>query len=192
MYTRQQLSDMTIRPVTHDSGSRYPCDPAHLASYRQYVRIRPSWLVYPSEAMQELVACNSEARRREDFSHRELTAMVCLSASVKIAATGSWTPDVIIKMFADLDLVFFNGRLLGNVYVRWDNTEREISGETVYVGSNRASIRLNSYRIFRMRRVYTSFKLMVATMLHEMCVSEHPLLVHPVTPLARAVQFWPH
>ena len=191
-YTRQQLSHLTRRPVTHGRGARYPCDPAHLASYRQPIRLRPHWLVYPSEAMQELVACNSETRRREDFSRSELDAMNRLSAVVECAATGSWTPDVIVKMFADLDLVFFNGRLLGNVYVRWDNVRRENFGETAYCDFNRALIRLHSKGIFRVRRVYTSFKLMFSTMLHEMCVSKHPRIVHPVTPIARTVQCLPH
>lgn len=28
-------------------------------------------------------------------------------------------PDIIVKAFADLDLVFFDGRLRGNVCVQW-------------------------------------------------------------------------
>ena len=34
-----------------------------------------------------------------------------------------WTPDLMIKMIPDIDLVFFGGRLLGNVIVKWADTE---------------------------------------------------------------------
>ena len=34
-----------------------------------------------------------------------------------------WSPDHIIKMFADLDCIFFSGYLLGNVLVGWNDVE---------------------------------------------------------------------
>jgi len=76
-------------------------------------------------------------------------------------------------MFADLDIVFFDGYLLGNTCVEWVKLgvhHRAIWGQSVYASPRQRKIELNAERIFLLANsAITPGKGMWSTMLHEMC-----------------------
>lgn len=85
---------------------------------------------------------------------------------------GEWTPDVPIKAFRDLDTVFFQGRLCGNVKVGWVSGKEfrpDAIGETVYRFNGHSKIKLDAdYHIFESENPW---KKMWQVLLHEMVVS---------------------
>lgn len=169
--TRQNrvLAEMAFEPIEVDTGTYYPCYEEDLAAYRRFPSPNRQRLVSAIEATNEIVHRNTELRRREDFDRDEWAAMERLTSGVNKAARSRYTPDLIIKMFADLDLVFFNGRLLGNVIIKWHVIGPRIFGDTGPKRVNQAGIRLNPDEIFI--RSDNAFQRMFGTMLHEMCVS---------------------
>lgn len=172
MLTRQDLFRLAFYPAHTDFGTPYPCDPQHLASYRQLPGPNRQRQVSALEAMQELVSRNSELRCRGEFRRSERAAMKRLTAGVEQSAELGWGPDLIVKMFADLDLVFFNGKLLGNVCIFWQILSPIVVGDTLRLPGNQARIRLNPQQMFLSPHVESPFKAMFSAMLHEMCVSE--------------------
>lgn len=92
-----------------------------------------------------------------------------------------WKPDIVIKAFADLDIVFFDGKLHDMTTIRWHtarwwNTEenspyghRRNKGVTDYLGNQRAAIHLNAWTIFLDSS--DAKVAMWSTVLHEMVVS---------------------
>lgn len=67
------------------------------------------------EATIELVRHNKETRK---VPPRESAAIERLIEYILDAEENGYGPDVIVKAFADLDLVFFDERLRGNVCVQ--------------------------------------------------------------------------
>jgi len=60
--------------------------------------------------------------RFSSLSSVELDARHRIRNAVEyIDGLNGWTPDLLIKMVPDIDLVFFGGCLLGNVLVEWAN-----------------------------------------------------------------------
>lgn len=173
---RERLYRLAYEPVRVDTGTAYECDPRHLAYYHRHPGPNRQRLVSGEQATLEIVRRNSDTRREEDVGRKEWEAMGRLSEAVKQAATtnSNWGPDLIVKMFADLDLVFFNGRLLGNVLVRWHDLDRNVLGVTTTgVGRrNQTSIKLSPYANLYQKATDSPFRSMFSTMLHEMCVSD--------------------
>ena len=169
--TRQRLYQLAFQPVHNETGTPYPCDPQHLATYRRLPGPNLQRQVRVTEAALEIVNRNSEYRRREDFGHSEWGAMKRVTDGVSQSAESGWGPDLIIKMFADLDLIFFHGKLLGNVLVRWRVLEPGVLGSTKPFEGNQAGIQLNPKMVFDFQRSESPFQMMFGTMLHEMCVS---------------------
>ena len=112
-----------------------------------------------------------------NLSRSEYNAITCLESVVLAVFANrlSWTPDLIIKAFCDLDRVFFLGKLRGHVYVKWRSSSSfarrpsstYIFGQTIALGGGKAELRLNTDAIFASTRL-SAFKEMWRTMLHEM------------------------
>ena len=93
------------------------------------------------------------------------------------ARQGSWSPDVAIKAFCDLDTVFFRGRLRGHVCVTWATQEAfyqmpgsHCFGHTVSLGQGKALIQLNAHDLL-LEGAYNGGRPIsqtFATLLHEM------------------------
>ena len=93
-----------------------------------------------------------------------------------------WYADLILKMFGDIDLVFFDGYLLGNTELCWEGQEwfgskgygRSRAYTSIFPGG-KARITLNAdVLLTQVRRRYNidiSFEQIWATTLHEMIVS---------------------
>lgn len=89
----------------------------------------------------------------------------------------NWGPDLIIKMFADLDLVFFKGKLLGDAVVGWRDISMDRYAECWSLPHGQARINLNRAPLcMRLPGDAPEFFQMFGTMLHEMCVSKIPSL----------------
>ena len=172
---------MSKRPVQVHSGTLYPCSPQQLASYRHIRGPNRQRRVHAEQATREIVLRNSENRRESDFEQTEWEAMERLSRGVEQSRATGWSPDIIIKMFADLDLVFFNGALLGNITLCWREMEPDLFGLTSSRPGNQADIMLNPLSILLRRGVYSNpFCQMFQTTLHEMCVRQNAFPLFPL------------
>ena len=171
MRERRRLYENAFRPVEVHSGTPYPCNSQDLASYRRIRGPNRQRLVRAEPATQEIVDHNSESRREPDFGRLEWEAMGRIAEGVSQSTERGWDPDLIIKMFADLDLVFFKGALLGNITLRWREMGRNVFGVTSSRHGNQADIALNPLTILLTGGFYQSpFRQMFSTLLHEMCV----------------------
>lgn len=135
-----------------------------------------------TEATADLVSHNDPLKRH--VCHAEMAAEARLQEACHWAHSHPWLPDLMIKMFADIDLVFYGGYLLGNVGIKWVDDEkarRKVGYEAgcrEYSRCTRgrrgqAKIRLNSNRLLMGTADGTdlSFNKMWETTLHEMVVS---------------------
>lgn len=111
---------------------------------------------------------------------REAAALGRLQDELEDVKQICWGPDIIIKMFADLDLVFFGGWLYGNVIVqRVEEAELPRAwGKTTPVGGNhdydRVLISLNADHILGCSK---PFRQMMETTLHGMVHAYEKVLV---------------
>ncbi|KAI9816596.1 MAG: hypothetical protein M1827_001728 [Pycnora praestabilis] len=111
--------------------------------------------------------------------------VAALDRLTALSQVGRWGPDVVIKTFDDLDLVFFRGKLRGNIYLRWTSPQptsserrdqRHSLGTTwsyrSLAGCPRIAIELSSEILTRQEM---SLRDVWSTLLHEMC---HAYLGH--------------
>ena len=162
-----------------DSGTRYPCSQSEIDFHHrgQFFRTNKGPFVSAFEATSEIVRHNKETRK---VPHPELAAIDRLIDAVLDAEEYGCGPDIIVKAFSDLDLVFFDGRLRGNVCVQWASNEYfqqwqvplgawgfTIKPQPGEVGQCR--VKLNAKTILLDPSTDTPFKTMFGTMLHEMC-----------------------
>ena len=169
--------------VTADAGTPYKISQRDIDATHHFSSHNERPFVSAGRATQQLLTQNCP---RIDYSSRECAAMERLSAALSNARCSFWQPDLIIKSFLDLDILFFGGVLRGNICFDWGNpdlinTHEQMSGEllgiTIPRRPGRAKIILNAKRIFLGSDlelgidVSDPFKTMFATALHEMCVS---------------------
>ena len=179
MERRRQLYEDALREVRKDEGTPYPCRQSDLDDYRPSSHVFRPYAPYvsPDQACTDAVHQNTRKRKR---SPKEQDAIDRLFGAV-IEAEKDWTPDLIIKMFADLDIVFFGGHLRGNVFVKWykpkSYAKRAMDpqphswGCTLFPTPGMAHICLNAKQILVDSIIKSPFRQMWSTMLHEMCVS---------------------
>lgn len=186
--SRTELHDNAFKDVSLDSGTEYPCTQSDLDAtgglarrkypqddHRDRSACRSEWFskanhgpfISPRQACLDIVKHN-DLRRKPGNLERD--AIERLSEAIADGRQGSWGPDLIIKAFCDLDIVFFVGRLRGHVCVRWlpDWSARGSTtlGTTVFLGEGKCAIRMNADTILRHHP--RPFERMFATMLHEM------------------------
>ena len=168
--------------VTADKGTQYQISQRDIDATQQLSSHNERPFVSAGRATQQLLLQNCP---RILYSSRERAAMDRLSAALSNARCSFWHPDLIIKSFFDLDILFFRGVLRGNVCFDWGdpdlmNIREQMSGEflgiTIPGRPGRAEVVLNAKRIFLGSDmlgidVLNPFKTMFVTALHEMCVS---------------------
>ena len=186
---REQLFQEAFEPISLRTGTPYPCSQADIDFHQRGVFKKSD--SYPfvgcRMATKEVLWQNDERRPTTPDEEAAIDRLSNIFQSVE----DEWSigPDLVIKAFSDLDLVFFGGGLRGNVTVQWkeDNFFREREapfsvrghcsshngdGSTVSV-EGRCHIRLNASIIFQLAWERPGeaepWQQMIGTLLHEMC-----------------------
>lgn len=166
---RELLLEKAFNPVDAHSGTPYPCQQRDLDIVRHHPGYNPAPRVSQRQATLEIVQHNDLRRR---LSSEERDAIHRLSDAIYNAARYPWGPDLVIKSFLDLDIVFFGGALQGSIGVTWKSREffrgHELGITQICSTPGHAQVRLNAEGILLHR---DPFKTMFSTILHEMCVS---------------------
>ncbi|KAI4159903.1 MAG: hypothetical protein L6R39_000279 [Caloplaca ligustica] len=165
---RQRLFDQARQAVHPDKGTRYPCSLQNILSYRR----RPE-KSYKNPWSNEVATNKLVNFLNEPIKEgsKERAALYRLADGMQLE---KWGPDLIIKAFDDLDLVFFRGVLATRTQISWMTTREirakgltsSVFGFTEPLGHGRAHIVLNSTIIFL--EDPNPFAQMWSTMLHEM------------------------
>lgn len=176
---REYLFQKALQPFNKHSDLLYLCSQSEIDFHRGNVfpNRNKDTFVTSREATKELMWHNDIKRINPPL--HEIDAIKRLLWAASCAQDGSVLgPDVAIKAFADLDVVFFGGRLRNNVTVQWradicapgrvwGTCERSRRGE-----EGQCRIKLNASMIFReawTQRTRDPFESMMGTLLHEMC-----------------------
>lgn len=176
---KQKLYESALLPFHEKSGSRYPCKQSEIDFHHNFVFAKPNKgpFVSAMQATQEVMRWNDEKRAPP---WEELDIIRRLTIAVHDAEKNRlFSPDLLIKTFADLDRIFFEGRLRGHVVVRWVDTivkkRHTTLGHTVFHHRQpgQCSIEMNAEAILLQKWSHRDAKKSVATMfgvlLHEMC-----------------------
>ena len=182
----QELYHDAFKDVFLDLGTKYECKQSDLDatgglarqlfpddSYDDRGPSRKKWFV--NKKRPQIITprrATLDISRHNDLdripSESEKQAMERLSKAIDEGHKGCWGPDLIIKVFCDLDTVFFKGRLRGHVCVRWlRNWERELYitwGNAFDLGEGKSVIKLNADTI--LLQYPAPFERMFGTMLH--------------------------
>lgn len=112
----QQMYKQAFEPFRANSGTQYNCSQSEIDFHHcgRFPTLNEGPFVSAFEATSEIVRHNKETRK---VPPDELAAIGRLIDAILDAEDYGYAPDVIVKAFADLDLVFFNERLRGNVCV---------------------------------------------------------------------------
>ena len=175
----QDVYQEAFKPFHTHKGTQYHCSQSQLDFHHRGKFPHPNKGPFVSaiDATSEIVWHNKETRNIPNF---EKAAIGRLIDAILDAEEYGYSPDIIVKAFADLDLVFFNGKLRGNVCVQWASDEYFQSWK-VPIGTwgftvrpqpgevGQCRIKLNAKTILLDPSTDTPFKTMFGTMLHEMC-----------------------
>ncbi|KAL8723300.1 MAG: hypothetical protein Q9225_000352 [Loekoesia sp. 1 TL-2023] len=167
---RRLLLELTRYTVRPDWGTSYPCYSKNLASYRSCPKRTRKSPFSNEVATSKLVNFLNQDIIR---GSREHAAIHRLANGMQLV---EWGPDLILKAFDDLDLVFFRGVLATRTQigymteeeVRADGVRAPVLGYCRPLGYGRCQIVLNATTIFL--KSHNPFAQMWATTLHEMVV----------------------
>ncbi|KAL8738553.1 MAG: hypothetical protein Q9181_000660 [Wetmoreana brouardii] len=169
------LFEMAQYEVGSQWGTRYPCLEENLESYRRR----------PSRTRKHPMSKGVAIGKLVKFLHKKIVNGSREHAAIPRLADGltlvEWGPDLIIKAFDDLDLLFFKGVLATRTRIDWKTDKwmrrqgapRDAFGFCLNMGYGRCHIVLNATTIFL--RTKDSFAHMWCTMLHEMVVGYRTL-----------------
>lgn len=167
---RRRLFRLAKEVVRVDRGTPYPCYAKNIESYQcrpKRTRKTPISAEVATNKLVKFLNQHIERDTKEDRAVRRLASGMQLE---------KWGPDLFIKAFDDLDLVFFRGVLATRTQIHY-MTEKEIAREfggrdrhmfgcTVQLGYGRCRIVLNSTKHFLLDR--NPFAQTWSTLLHEM------------------------
>ena len=177
---REELFQLALQPFSTETGTPYPCSQADIDFHRRNVFPNPNKgpFIPCRESTKEIMWQNGTDRT---VPPTEKTAIKNLRSAVLAAQKNlAMGPDLAIKAFTDLDLVFFGGRLRNHVTVAWKPSlsfpedPGQIWGICIPHRSKPgfSRIQLNAHMIFKeawSRRTPAPFESMIGTLLHEMC-----------------------
>ena len=175
---REHLFEQALQPFSIDTGAPYPCSQSYIDFHQQNVFPSPNKGPFTTcrEATKEVMWQNDVKRPIPDFERAAISKL--LFAATRAEEGFIPGPDVAIKAFSDLDLVFFGGQLRKHVTVQWrpDIFVSHRSWGRCYRGGRgekgQSRIELNATIIFRegwTKRTKNPFESMIGTLLHEMC-----------------------
>ncbi|MCJ1462285.1 hypothetical protein MMC07_000885 [Pseudocyphellaria aurata] len=153
LYRRKALYESCRQLPLASRGTPYPCHQDDLDSCASLPYKSPHPKRSPEAASLEL----------EYFLHPNAWISLTVQAAIDRLLAGlqidNWKPDIVIKAFRDLDIVFFNGKVHGLTTIRWQSPtwwERPRQtpdghlmhqGLTEYLGRGTAAIHLNAWTI---------------------------------------------
>ncbi|KAL8939987.1 MAG: hypothetical protein Q9211_002491 [Gyalolechia sp. 1 TL-2023] len=171
---RRRLVELTRDVVRPDRGTPYPCYTKNLESYRCRPKRTRKTPMSNEVATNKLVNFLNQDIERGTKEHAALRR---LAYGMQLA---EWGPDLFLKAFDDLDIVFFRGVLATRTQIQY-MTEEEVLREfrpNVHIlgccaplGFGRCRIVLNSSGNFLNQP--NPFAQMWNTILHEMVVSNN-------------------
>ena len=171
--SREELYREALLDVKVDQGTPYDISQEDLDALRTLPNRNCGPFISLREATQEILDHNRVGR---DPSSAELAAIQRLRGAL---ANSVWNPDIVIKAFQDLDLIFFCSRLRHKVRFQWQsplafapyeqpgglNLGATFRGEAI----GQMSIMLNAHNLLLRDIVQNPWMLMWSTALHEMC-----------------------
>lgn len=175
---RERLFQQALQPFNESTGTPYPCSQTDIYFHRQknFSTCNKGPFVTSLEATKEVVLQNESTRT---ISSSERAAIANLLSAASSAEDGLILgPDIAIKAFKDLDLVFFAGRLHSHVTVQWRPDIRHparawgMCEHPRWGEEGQCRIHLNADLIFKQawtKRTPDPFESMIGTLLHEMC-----------------------
>ncbi len=159
-----------LQHFSEKNGSRYPCKQSEIDFHYRGVFDKPNKgpFVNATQATQEIMRWNDEKRAPPQ---EELIIIRRLKNAIHDAKKDMrFAPDLLIKTVADLDRVFFRGRLRGNIIVKWVEKIEGCYGTCGSQERGQPKIELSAESLLlRGWRRYNPVDLMFSTMLHEMC-----------------------
>ena len=175
---REQLFQQALQPFNKNTGTSYPCSQIDIDFHQQkgFPTCNKGPFVTSLEATKEIMLQNESNRK---IPSSEIAAIANLLSAASSAEDGLILgPDIAIKAFKDLDLVFFAGKLHSHVTVQWrpdirhpaqawGSCEHPRWGE-----EGQCRIHLNADMIFKQawtKMTPNPFESMIGTLLHEMC-----------------------
>ena len=174
---RKALWEAARSPILTTPRTSYPYTNWELQNIRAINLGRTNCPLSVDLAISQLIIWNSERRRSEHFTKIELVGM----KNIKKAADSAkihylCVPELILKMFSDLNRVFFLGALQGNVTVPWrlDYLSSDMRGcygkmSSSSLRADKCVIELNAYEC--LWSTPKPFEESLGTIFHEMCVS---------------------
>lgn len=158
-----------FEPVCAHSGTPYPISQRKIdeVSYLSHSNSHEP-ICCRDKAVADMIRYNSR-----EPSDTEIAALDRLHAAMTKDRFRDWPSDLTIKMFPDLDTVFFGGRLWGNTTVEWSDDANHTRGAwgctTSSDRTGQAEIMLNAKHILVKPGASTPAKMAWSTLLHEMC-----------------------
>lgn len=158
-------------------GTPYPCDQFELDECAHVPKGSPHSVRSPKDATLDLERFLDPSASMGSTVH---AAIARLRTGLKI---DNWNPDIVLKAFYDLDIVFFNSKLRGQTTVTWRcvpwwnercghrDDYRAVQGQAEYLGQGKAAIYLNAWAVFLDPSIPDPKLLMWQVLLHEMVVS---------------------
>lgn len=169
----QHMYDEAFEPFHTKRGTPYSCNQSEIKFHARNIVPHPSRgsFVSDMEATMEVVGQNSGKRRA---GITESNAIDNLLDAIDYAKGNGFGPDLAIKAFSDLDLVFFGGHLQGNVCVSWHHDghfDHDALAQTLSLYPGQCRIELNAKTILIRSSTDRALRKMFGTLFHEMCVS---------------------
>ena len=175
---REQLFQQALQPFTKNTGTPYPCSQTDIHFHQQKVfpTSNKGPFVTSLEATKEVMLQNESTRTIPSFEKAAIANLLSAASSAEDGLILG--PDIAIKAFKDLDLVFFAGRLHSHVTVQWRPDIRHPARawgicERPRLGEEgQCRIHLNADMTFKQawtKRTPNPFESMIGTLLHEMC-----------------------
>jgi len=176
----QEMYHQAFEPFSAHSGTNYPTSQGELDFHRRdrFPSRNKGPFVSERQVTHNMITQNEKGKK---LGSREGAALRRLIHAVENYNDGyPYGPDLAIKVFDDLDIVFFGGLLRNNVLVTWTNCQWDDNfacnsagcsyGYTLnrHSSGGQAYIRLNAKKLFNDARS-CPFQAMMCTLLHEMC-----------------------
>lgn len=176
-----------FQPFSVTTGTRYPATSQGTIDFHRaafFRRRNNGTLISPTTATKEILQHNCDETRI--LSVAEIAAINRLAKVIHDIRKNKapYSPDLSIKAFPDLDLIFFNGRLGRNVCVNWSSDESDarlrdtlrpwgtiwgVTREEQHISErNQCRILFNAETIFS-ELTTRPLERMMATTLKEMC-----------------------
>lgn len=173
--SRKELYREALLGVSINRGTAYDVTQQELDALSVFSTTDSGPFISQSQATKEVVDYNQLSRKPSPV---ELAAIQRLHEALK-EKDHLWSPDIVIKAFHDLDIIFFGGRLRNHVRFQWRSGEAFIAhvqpegfalGATTGTGRiGKMRIMLNAHNLLFRDVIQKPWMQMWSTALHEMC-----------------------